>query len=71
MGMTLAAASAVSGLFFHRDFLGGQGWGAFVTGVMSVVIAGVGIAVTVSLAASALAWWRRRPGGPRGRAAAS
>jgi hypothetical protein len=67
--MSLTLASLISGLLFHRDFLGSHGFDGFVTGVLSLVLAGVGLALIASFAAAIWKRARRRLGGPPGRAA--
>ncbi len=70
ISITLAVASAVSRFLFHRDFLGSQGWGGFVAGIVSMVIAAVGVALTAMLAALIVQRLGRRLGGSDRRAAA-
>jgi len=68
-GVTLAIASLVSRLLFHRDLAGGQGWAAFVVELTSLLIAAVFTEVAaVVLAALNVHPFRRWPGRPGGRA---
>lgn len=67
--MSLTLAGLISRLIFHHDYLGGHGFAGFVTSVLSLVLAGVGVALIACLAAAIWKQARRRLGGPTGRAA--
>ena len=70
MAINFVVASVISRLFFHRDFLASSGGlRAFVTDVLSLLIAVVSTGLIASVAAPGLQRIRRRLGGPNGRAA--
>ncbi|HUB37575.1 MAG TPA: hypothetical protein VMA72_01860 [Streptosporangiaceae bacterium] len=69
VGMFLTLARLISWLLFHRDIFGGDGFGGFVTDVVSLVLAGVGLALIACVAGALWKRARRRLGGPPGRAA--
>lgn len=68
VAMSVTLAGMISRLIFHHDYLAGHGFVGFVTSVLSLVIAGVGVALIAFLVAAI--WKRaRRHGGLPGRAA--
>src|SRR5215469_12508896 len=57
---TWAVASVISRIIFQRDFLPVTSFGGFVTGLISFVIASVGVGVAASVAALVILTVRRR-----------
>lgn len=68
VGIALTLAGLISRLLFHHDYPGGHGFDGFVTDVISLVLACVGIALIASFAAAIWKRARRRLGGSPGRA---
>jgi hypothetical protein len=69
VGLSLTLARLLSRLLFHHDYLGGHGFEGFVANVLSLVLAGVGLALIACFVAAIWNRARRRLGGPPGRAA--
>lgn len=64
LGTTLFLADVLSRLLFHRDFSSsGDGLHAFVSGLISYVIAVLGVGLTAACAAGVWTRLRHRPGG--------
>jgi hypothetical protein len=58
MGATLAVASVISGLVFHRGLAPITSFGGFITSLISFLIATMGLGLTATVAA--LIWTTRR-----------
>jgi hypothetical protein len=65
MGATLAVASVISGLIFHRGLAPITSFGGFITSLISFVIATVGVGLAAGVAA--LIWTARRADAPGSR----
>jgi len=66
-GIAPTLAGLISKLLFHHDYPGGHGFDGFVTDVIALVLAGVGIALLASFGVAIWKRARRRPGGSPGR----